>query len=199
MKVRVASPDDAAAIAAIYAPYVTASVISFETEAPDAAEVARRMAEGGDLYPWFVACDPETDAVLGYAYACAFRSRPAYRFSVETTVYVADGTQRRGIPSKSRTPGPTPPTTHPCVGGRDPARNSAHPRVSRPSRRPVWSRPSRSRLTLESIQHRVIDFVGKCTRMTSSGAVTATALPRCADTRLRITRAFPSSSGWGGR
>ena len=97
MKVRVASPDDAAAIAAIYAPYVTASVISFETEAPDADEVARRMAEGGDLYPWFVACDPETDAVLGYAYACAFRSRPAYRFSVETTVYVADGTQRRGI------------------------------------------------------------------------------------------------------
>ena len=97
MRVRAASPDDAAAIAAIYAPYVTASVISFETEAPDAAEIARRMAEGGDLYPWFVACDPETDAVTGYAYACAFRARPAYRFSVETTVYVADDAHGRGI------------------------------------------------------------------------------------------------------
>ena len=97
VRVRAASPDDAAAIAAIYAPYVTASVISFETEAPDEVEIARRIAEGGDLYPWFVACDPETGEVTGYAYACAFRARPAYRFSVETTVYVADGAQRRGI------------------------------------------------------------------------------------------------------
>src|SRR5207237_10000230 len=97
VKVRIANSDDAGAIAAIYARYVTASVISFETEAPDAAGIARRMAEGGDLYPWFVACDPETGAVAGYAYACAFRARPAYRFSVETTVYIADGAQRRGI------------------------------------------------------------------------------------------------------
>jgi phosphinothricin acetyltransferase len=97
VRVRAASPDDAAAIAAIYAPYVTASVISFETEAPGAAVIAQRMAEGADLYPWLVACDPETGEVTGYAYACAFRTRPAYRFSVETTVYVADGAQRRGI------------------------------------------------------------------------------------------------------
>jgi phosphinothricin acetyltransferase len=97
MKVRAATADDAAAIASIYAPYVTASVVSFETEAPDADEIARRIAEGDGHFPWFVACDPEKDAVLGYAYAAAFRTRPAYRFTVETTVYIADGAQRRGI------------------------------------------------------------------------------------------------------
>ena len=96
MKVRAARPDDAAAIAAIYAPYVTGSSVSFETEAPDAAEIARRMAEGVDHYPWLIACE-EDGAVVGYAYACAFRSRPAYRFSVETTVYVAGDAQRRGV------------------------------------------------------------------------------------------------------
>jgi phosphinothricin acetyltransferase len=97
VKIRAAGPGDAAAIAAIYAPYVTATVISFETEAPGAEEIARRIADGGDLYPWLVACDAETDAVAGYAYAAAFRSRPAYRFAVETTVYVADGAQRQGV------------------------------------------------------------------------------------------------------
>ena len=95
MRVRLATPDDAAAIAAIYAPYVTGSVVSFETEAPTADVIARRMAEAGDLYPWFVACADA--AVLGYAYAAAFRTRPAYRFSVETTVYVSGEAQRRGV------------------------------------------------------------------------------------------------------
>jgi phosphinothricin acetyltransferase len=75
---------------------VRASVVSFETEAPDAAEIRARIAAVGDLYPWLVACD-EDGAVRGYAYGCAFRTRPAYRFSVETTVYVADGAHRRGI------------------------------------------------------------------------------------------------------
>ncbi len=99
MRIRAATADDAAAIAAIYAPYVIGSVISFETEAPDAAEIARRMAGDLAFYPWLVACDAD-DAVLGYAYATAFRSRPAYRFSVETTVYVADGAQRQGVGSR---------------------------------------------------------------------------------------------------
>jgi L-amino acid N-acyltransferase YncA len=95
MKVRAATADDAAAIASIYAPYVVGSIVSFETQPPDAAEMARRIAEGEGLYPWFVACEGEE--LLGYAYACAFRTRPAYRFTVETTVYVADGAHRRGI------------------------------------------------------------------------------------------------------
>jgi L-amino acid N-acyltransferase YncA len=96
VRIRRATAADAAAIASIYAPYVTASVVSFETEAPDAAEVARRIEDGADLYPWLVACEGK-DPPLGYAYACAFRQRPAYRFTVETTVYVADGAHRRGI------------------------------------------------------------------------------------------------------
>jgi phosphinothricin acetyltransferase len=96
VRIRPARPDDAAAIAAIYAPYVTGSVVSFETEAPDAAEIARRMAGDGGTFPWLAACD-EDDVLRGYAYATAFRSRPAYRFSVETTVYVADDAHGRGI------------------------------------------------------------------------------------------------------
>lgn len=96
MKVRRATADDAAAIASIYAPYVQASVVSFEMEAPDEAEMRGRIEDGGDLYPWFVACEDDAPP-LGYAYACAFRARPAYRFTVETTVYVADGAHRRGI------------------------------------------------------------------------------------------------------
>ena len=67
MKVRVATADDAAAIAAIYAPFVTGTVVSFETEAPDAGEITRRMGEGSGRYPWLVACDPDSGQVLGYA------------------------------------------------------------------------------------------------------------------------------------
>lgn len=95
MKIRAATADDAAAIASIYAPYVAGSIVSFETQPPDESEMARRIAGADGLYPWFVACDG--DEVVGYAYACAFRTRPAYRFTVETTVYVADGAHRRGI------------------------------------------------------------------------------------------------------
>ncbi|HYN45082.1 MAG TPA: GNAT family N-acetyltransferase [Allosphingosinicella sp.] len=96
MRVRRATAADAAAIASIYAPYVAGSAISFETEPPGEAQMRARIEAGGDLYPWFVACADDGPA-LGYASACAFRARPAYRFTVETTVYVADGAHRRGI------------------------------------------------------------------------------------------------------
>lgn len=95
MRIRRATAADAAAIASIYAPYVADTAISFETEPPDATEMAARIAAAGDLHPWLVARDP-SGALLGYAYACAFRARPAYRFAVETTVYVAARAQRRG-------------------------------------------------------------------------------------------------------
>ena len=96
MILRLATADDAAAIAALYAPFVTDSAVSFETEPPSVAEMAARIAAGGDLYPWFVALD-EAGAVAGYAYACAFRARRAYRFAVETSVYVAREAHGRGI------------------------------------------------------------------------------------------------------
>jgi L-amino acid N-acyltransferase YncA len=84
--IRPADVGDAASIAAVYAPYVTDSVASFETVAPDAAELARRMTTEPRL-PWFVAC--RDDAVVGYAYAAAHRSRAAYRWSVDCSVYLA--------------------------------------------------------------------------------------------------------------
>lgn len=95
IQVRPVTPDDAAAIAAVYAPYVIDGVISFELEPPEAAEMARRMMAGGDLHPWLVA---EADgAVVGYAYASPFRARAAYAWAVETTVYVAADAQERGV------------------------------------------------------------------------------------------------------
>ena len=94
--IRLATPSDAAAIAAIYAPYVTDTPVSFEEVAPDAAEMASRMAgDGRGLHPWLVA---ELDgAMIGYASSSPFRARPAYRWTAETGVYLAAGAQGRGI------------------------------------------------------------------------------------------------------
>jgi phosphinothricin acetyltransferase len=95
LKLRAATVADAAAITAIYGPYVTSSAVSFETEAPDASAMAARIAAGGDLYPWVVA-EHASGALAGYAYASAFRPRPAYRYAVETSVYLAREAQGRG-------------------------------------------------------------------------------------------------------
>jgi L-amino acid N-acyltransferase YncA len=95
IRLRAAVPKDAAAIASIYAPFVTDSAISFETEPPDAAGIAARIRTGNGVYPWFVATEDEH--VVGYAYATRFRTREAYRFAVETSVYVSPDAQRRGI------------------------------------------------------------------------------------------------------
>jgi phosphinothricin acetyltransferase len=97
--IRLAGAADAPEIAAIYAPYVLESAASFETEAPDSGQMRARILEGGALYPWFVAIDEETGKIAGYAYATAFRTRRAYRFAVETTVYLAPGRRRRGLGS----------------------------------------------------------------------------------------------------
>lgn len=94
---RVAGVDDAAAIAAIYAPYVRDTIISFETEAPDAAEIAERIRRIGAHYPWLAAVSG--GQIVGYAYACENRSRLAYRWSVDVAVYLHPSAQRRGIGS----------------------------------------------------------------------------------------------------
>lgn len=91
--IRTAREHDAAAVASIYRPYVTDSWISFEEEAPDAAEMARRTAR--PLYPWLVA---ELDGnVVGYASTSPMRDRAAYRWSVETGIYLDAKAQGRGI------------------------------------------------------------------------------------------------------
>lgn len=92
--IRGAHAGDAGAIAAIYAPEVLEGVATFELDPPGADEIARRMAAGASM-PWLVW--DEAGAVLGYAYASAYRARAAYRRTVETTVYVARAAQGRGI------------------------------------------------------------------------------------------------------
>jgi L-amino acid N-acyltransferase YncA len=93
---RAATPADAATIAAIYAPYVTDTIVSFETEPPSPAEMERRIEAAGALYPWIVGLG-ESGEIDGYAYATGFRPRPAYRYAVETTVYLAPRAQGRGL------------------------------------------------------------------------------------------------------
>jgi L-amino acid N-acyltransferase YncA len=95
VSVRTADPNrDAAACAAIYAPHVECGATSFEEEPPSATGFAERIAEIAADYPWLVA---ERDGqVVGYAYACPHRYRPAYRWAVEVSVYVAAGQARRG-------------------------------------------------------------------------------------------------------
>ena len=96
--VRSARPEDAATIAAIYAPYVLGGTVSFETDTPDARAIRTRMAASNGLYPWLVATDGEDDkAILAYAYATRFRDRPAYQYVVETSLYVAGAVQGRGV------------------------------------------------------------------------------------------------------
>jgi phosphinothricin acetyltransferase len=94
--VRAATVGDAAAIADIYAHYVIATAVSFETEPPSAAQIQARIEEGGDRFAWLAAVD-EDGALCGYAYAAPFRTRAAYRFAVETTVYLRPGHDRRGL------------------------------------------------------------------------------------------------------
>jgi L-amino acid N-acyltransferase YncA len=92
--VRAATPEDVAAIEAIYAPVVDTTAISFEESAPGAAEIARRMLASPRL-PWLVADD--AGRVAGYAYASAHRSRPAYRWSADCSIYLDPGYRSRGL------------------------------------------------------------------------------------------------------
>ena len=95
MRIRDAnSAGDAEAIAAIYAPFVTDTVISFEDVPPTAAEMAARIERLTSTHAWLVAED--AGEILGYAYACPHRERAAYRWAAEVTVYVDPRHQRRG-------------------------------------------------------------------------------------------------------
>ncbi len=92
--IRVATEGDAAACAAIYARYVTDTAITFEEEPPSVARMAGRMAAAADRHAWLVATDAER--VVGYAYGAPFRSRPAYRWSCLSSVYLEWGRRRTG-------------------------------------------------------------------------------------------------------
>lgn len=91
--IRLASEADAAAIAAIYRPYVERTHFTFEEIPPDAADIAARF--GSPVHPWLVA--EEGERVVGYASTSPMRNRAAYRWSVETGIYLAPGAQGRGL------------------------------------------------------------------------------------------------------
>jgi L-amino acid N-acyltransferase YncA len=93
--IRLAEPEDAAAIAAIYAPYCETSAISFEIVAPSADEMAKRIRTVITGRPWLVLED-ET-GIVGYAYASPHHERAAYQWSVSTAIYVSSAHQRRGV------------------------------------------------------------------------------------------------------
>jgi len=96
VRVRAGGKDDLPAIQAIYAHHVRHGLASFEETPPDLAEMRRRrdaLLAGG--YPYLVA--ERAGAIAGYAHLGPYRPRPAYRYSVEGTVYVAPDQVRRGI------------------------------------------------------------------------------------------------------
>jgi L-amino acid N-acyltransferase YncA len=90
--IRAATASDAAGIAGVYAPYVLETAVSFEEVPPTAEEMARRMTP--DL-PWLVEADG--DEVLGFAFASPHRSRAAYRWAVDVSVYLDASVRRRGL------------------------------------------------------------------------------------------------------
>jgi L-amino acid N-acyltransferase YncA len=92
-----ADPDreDAQACAAIYAPYVTDTVISLEEVAPTPNEMAARIEKTSQTHPWLVAV--QDGEITGFAYGSLHRERASYRWATDVTVYVAAQRHRRGI------------------------------------------------------------------------------------------------------
>lgn len=96
--IRVARADDAEALARIYAYYVEKTAITFEYEAPDAAEMNARREKILKHYPYLVA--EQAGCVVGYAYAHEFYGRAAYAWSVEASIYIASDARGQGLGRK---------------------------------------------------------------------------------------------------
>jgi L-amino acid N-acyltransferase YncA len=96
MRVRDATLKDAAACAAVYAPYVRDTAVSFELEPPSAEEMAERIARAIDAHAWLVLEDEASGEVVGYAYGGRFAPRAAYRFACEVSVYLSAAARGRG-------------------------------------------------------------------------------------------------------
>ena len=90
-------PEDAAALAEIYRPYVEKTAVSFEYEAPDTEEFRRRIGEITNKYPYIVAIKDGTP--VGYAYASVFKARAAYDRCAEVSVYLKEDCRGQGIGS----------------------------------------------------------------------------------------------------
>lgn len=98
LQIRIATKQDAPALLAIYAPYVEHTAITFEYDVPTVLEFANRMETILPSYPYLVA---ELDGkAVGYAYASRFKSRPAYDWAVEVSIYVDENYHGKGIGSR---------------------------------------------------------------------------------------------------
>jgi L-amino acid N-acyltransferase YncA len=95
MGIRLATLEDASAIAVIYQPYVEVTPISFELAPPSETVMRERMVRVMAKLPWLV-CEVD-GAVAGYAYASPHHDRDAYQWSVDSSVYLRRGLQRRGL------------------------------------------------------------------------------------------------------
>ena len=93
--IRLATPGDAAGICAIYAPIVRDTAISFELAPPSVEEMQARVATTLEEYPWLVCADGRM--VAGYAYASRHRTRAAYQWAADVSVYVSESHHRRGV------------------------------------------------------------------------------------------------------
>jgi phosphinothricin acetyltransferase len=93
--IRLATPDDAPGVQAIYAPIVRDTAISFELEPPTIEDVQQRIVNTLERWPWLV-CERRGD-ICGYVYASQHRTRPAYQWSVDVSVYVHADTRRMGV------------------------------------------------------------------------------------------------------
>ena len=91
----IATPGHAAAIRAIYAPYIEHTAFTFETEVPSTDAIARRIGKGLVKFPWLVCTVNE--AVAGYVYASPHRDRDAYQWTCECSVYLAPSFHGRGL------------------------------------------------------------------------------------------------------
>jgi phosphinothricin acetyltransferase len=94
MRVRIATPQDAGAVAGIYLPYVRDTAISFETTTPDIEEMRSRITKTLARLPWLVVTDDER--VKGYACASPHRERDAYRWCADVSLYLDESIHRRG-------------------------------------------------------------------------------------------------------
>lgn len=94
-RIRVASPKDAAAIRAIYEPYVLNTAITFEDQVPTVKDFAQRIAHTLQSYPYYVA---ELDGVIvAYCYAGILKNRSAYQHAAETSIYVSTTMRGSGL------------------------------------------------------------------------------------------------------
>lgn len=97
-QIRAAKPEDAKALLAIYAPYVTETAVTFEYEIPTLEEFEGRICHTLEKYPYLVA--EEDGEIIGYAYAGVFKGRPAYDRSAETSIYLRWDRRKKGVGRK---------------------------------------------------------------------------------------------------